>query len=284
MHNLTVPFTVLSLIAATMAPSFARAADDTKPGGYDYSSYAAVLKQHVNDDGYVDYKSLKSDPAELNKFIKQLGTLDAKTFNTWSKNDQIALLINAYNAFTLRLIVDNYPIKAGFFASFAYPKNSIRQIDGAWDEIKWNLMGKKVTLEYIEHGILRKKYNEPRIHMAINCASVGCPPLRSEPFTGDRLGTQLADQSKRFLANTDKFRVDSKDGEVYLSPILKWFGEDFVKTYTPSRGFEGHGQEIRAVLNFASKHVGESDARYLRDAEYDTNWLDYDWSLNEQGK
>ncbi|MBI1374370.1 MAG: DUF547 domain-containing protein [Phycisphaera sp.] len=281
---------VCMMALVSVSTNRATANDAARPGEpantaaspIDYAAYAAALSTHVSDDGFVDYTSLKAHRADLDQFVKQLAVLDAKAFNAWPEADRLALLINAYNAFTLRLIIDHYPIKSGFFASLRFPRNSIRQIGGAWDKVTFNLMGRNVTLEHIEHEMLRKQYHEPRLHMAINCASVGCPPLRNEPFTGDKLDEQLDAQSGRFMATAGKFRIDRKAGVVYLSPIFKWFGDDFVAAYKPASGFGNGGEALRAVLHFASRHVGASDATFLSEGRYDTAWLDYDWTLNER--
>lgn len=246
-----------------------------------HTNYAIVLKAHVTDTGLVNYAALKKNPAKLDAYLKTIAGLDAKTVADWPEPDRVALYLNAYNAITLRSIVNNFPIDAGFFASFVYPKNSIRQIDGVWDETKWTVTGDAMTLEHIEHEILRKKHNEPRIHMALVCAALGCPPLRNEPYTGDKLDAQLDDQARRFLSATTKFRIDRKEKIVYVSSIFKWFGEDFVKTHgrdTP-RDFDANE---RAVIGFTLRHVDANNAKFLRAGGYELEYLSYDWSLNEQ--
>jgi hypothetical protein len=145
------------------------------------------------------------------------------------------------------------------------------------------VLGEEITLDHIEHEVLRKEFNEPRIHVALVCAAMGCPPLRNEPFTGEDLDTQLDDQSKTFLANPEKFRIDRDAGTVYLSSIFEWFGEDFVMTYKPDEGYSGHSESERSVLKFASEYLGDEDARYLKEEAYEIEYLDYDWSLNERG-
>jgi len=251
---------------------------------FSHERYARVLDAHVNNQGFVDYAALKSDRGDLDAYVRSLGAIDPAAFETWPEPERLALLINAYNAFTLKLIIDHYPIQSSFWASLRYPKNSIRQISGAWDKITFKLTGRPITLGDLEHEVLRKRYREPRIHMAINCASVGCPPLLDEPYTAAKLDKQLAEQTRRFLANPDKFRINRANGDVYLSPIFKWFGEDFVKTHQPDSGFEGHGTTVRAVLNFVAQHVQRPDSAYLRTGRYDVSYLDYDWSLNEAGR
>jgi hypothetical protein len=142
-------------------------------------------------------------------------------------------------------------------------------------------MGRKLTLDEIEHEILRKQFKEPRIHMALVCAAMGCPQLRNVPYIGDTLDVQLTDQTRRLLQNSLKFRIDRGEGRVYLSSIFKWFGEDFVKTYSANGKFNRQSEIEGAVLNFVSQHLEEADRRYLATGAYSIKYLDYDWSLNE---
>jgi hypothetical protein len=143
-------------------------------------------------------------------------------------------------------------------------------------------MGARMTLEEIEHGTLRKEFDEPMIHMALVCAAMSCPPLRNEPYVGGKLEEQFADQAAKFHANRATFRIDRRRDEVHLSPIFDWFGEDFLKRYGTSMKYAGHSKEERAVLNCISRHLSEADRRYLETADYDVEYLDYDWTLNER--
>ena len=265
------------LLAVAAVP--VRAAEQPK---FSYAPYADVLATYVDDNGLVNYKGLKAHRTELDRFVRDLADLSPAVYEKWTTNEKLAYWINVYNALTLKVIVDHYPIKAGFFSSLVYPKNSIRQISGVWDEITFRVMGKQMTLEDIEHGTLRKKFKEPRIHMTLVCAAMGCPKLRNEPYLGDKLDEQFADQTRAFVADHQKFRVNQERGHVQLSPIFKWFGEDFVDRYGTSMKYVGHSDTERAVLNYLSKYVSEQDRRYLEQGDYDIRYLDYDWALNEQ--
>ncbi|NOZ23627.1 MAG: DUF547 domain-containing protein [Planctomycetes bacterium] len=250
--------------------------------GFSYKDYRAVLNTFVNEENLVDYKGLKAAPGRLDAFAAALGKLDRKAYETWTEKGKIAFWINAYNALTLEAIVTHYPIQPSLTASLLYPKNSIRQISGVWDRLRFVAMGKERTLSDIEHEILRKKFNEPRIHMALVCAAMGCPPLRNEPYVAEKLDPQLDDQTRRFLSNPKKFRIDRDAGTVYLSPIFKWFGGDFVGKFAAEEGFARHGAVERAVLNFISGYLAEKDAAYLRERVYTIQYLPYDWTLNGQ--
>lgn len=266
------------LLAAAVVAGLARAAEQPQ---FSYAPYADVLKTYVNDKGLVDYKGLKANRGELDRFAHELAGLSPAVYDKWNDNQKIAFWINAYNALTLKVIIDHYPIKAGFFRSLVYPSNSIRQIPGVWDEITFTVMDKPMTLDGIE-TTLRKKFDEPRIHFALVCASMGCPKLRNEPYRGGKLDEQFADQTRAFVADHQKFRVNQERGHVQLSAIFDWFGKDFIDKYGTSMKYVGHDEAQRAVLNYLSKYLSESDRRYLERGDYDIKYLKYDWSLNEQ--
>jgi hypothetical protein len=245
--------------------------------------YHAVLAAFVDTQGLVDYQALRANRQGLDAFATALGTLPPAVYSNWNRKDQIAFWINAYNALTLEAIVDHYPIQASLLKSAVFPRNSIRQIPGVWTELRFEVVGKQVTLDHIEHQNPREQFNEPRIHMALVCAGKGCPPLRNEPYTGDRLDEQFSDQARKFLAQPDKFRIDRSTGQVYLSPIFDWFGGDFVETYgAGEKPKSGRSVEEKAVLNFIATHLQPKDRDYLATADYRVFYLDYDWSLNEQ--
>jgi hypothetical protein len=250
--------------------------------GFDYGDYATALETYVDDRGMVDYRRLKANPKELLSYMKAIAALPRGQYEAWDDDAKIAFWLNVYNGLTLQAIIDHYPIKSSFLKSAIYPKNSIRQISGVWDKLRFTVMGRKVTLNHIEHKILRVEFNEPRIHMALVCAAVGCPRLRNEPYVGERLGEQLDDQTRDFLGSRQKFRVDRGKRTVYASPIFKWFGKDFVKTYAPARKSGGQSQANSAVLNFIAGYLDETAQGYLRRGDLKIKYLDYDWSLNEQ--
>jgi hypothetical protein len=249
---------------------------------FDYADYAAVLKTFVDENAMVNYSRLKGQPQQLKAYVSAIGKLERSHYEQWGKKDQIAFWLNAYNGLTLKVIIDNYPIKSSFFKSRIYPKNSIRQISGVWDKITFKVMGRNLTLEHIEHKILRPTFNEPGIHMAMVCAAMGCPPLRNEPYTGDKLDEQLDDQARRFLGHSAKFKIDRRKDRLYLSPIFKWFAADFVKRHAPTRNIGGHNKEASSVLSYIAPYLSEANKKYVLAGKYKIKYLDYDWSLNEQ--
>lgn len=150
-----------------------------------------------------------------------------------------------------------------------------------------------MTLNEIEHGILHSQnkelvdkygtFYEPSIHMALVCAAMSCPPLRNKPYVGDKLEEQLNDQTRRFLSNPTKFRIDRDAGKIYLSSIFKWFGKDFIKKYKPDKDFNSAGSDAKkAVLSFISPYLQLEQVAYLRTGKYKIKYLPYDWTLNER--
>jgi hypothetical protein len=252
-------------------------------GSFSDEPYAAALSKYVDDRGMVNYQKLKVDRRDLDLFAASLARVKPEDNEPRDDKQKIAFWINAYNALTLEAIIRNYPIQSSLLRSVVYPKNSVRQIPGVWDKLRFVVVGREMTLNDIEHGTLRAKFNEPRIHLALVCAAMSCPPLRNEPYTAEKLDQQLDDQARRFLRSPQGFRIDRGESRVYLSAIFKWFGEDFIGTYGTSDKFAGKSDIERAVLNFVSGYVGQIDRDYLLKGSYRIEYLDYDWSLNEQG-
>ena len=275
-------FVLAGLFIASSVFSSQTLAAGSERQGFDYSDFAEALKINVDDTGMVNYRKLKAEPQKLRAFIIEMGNLERKEYDKWDDNAKIAFWLNAYNALTLKAIIDNYPIKSSFFKSRIYPKNSIRQIAGVWDKIYFKVMGQNLTLGHIEHKILRVKFDEPGIHMAMVCAAFGCPSLRNEPYTGDKLQEQLDDQTSRFLANPAKFKIARADNRIYLSPIFKWFAVDFIKKYGPKKSLGRHNKELSAVLNFIASYLDKAQKDYVLTGKFKIKYLKYDWSLNEQ--
>jgi hypothetical protein len=271
---------------------FPSSSASTESAAYSSKPYAAALAKYVNDRGMVNYRGLKTDIRDLDAFAASLAHIKPEEFDPaptpariWpirSDRERLAFWINAYNALTLEAIIRNYPIQPSLLRSVIYPKNSIRQIPGVWDKLRFVVVGREMTLNDIEHGTLRAKFNEPRIHVALVCAAMSCPPLRNEPYTTEKLDEQLDDQARTFLRSPRGLRINREEGKVYLSSIFKWFGEDFVKTYGTTEMFAGKSATERAILNFVSRYVEDADRDFLLHGSYKIEYLDYDWSLNEQ--
>ncbi|NEP38786.1 MAG: DUF547 domain-containing protein [Okeania sp. SIO2G4] len=237
---------------------------------FNYQDYNSILKEYVNAEGLVDYERLKENRQKLDEFNAAIGAVTPSTYGSWTDAEKIAFLVNAYNSFTLESIIDNYPTK------------SIRRIPGVWKIRKFDVAGEKMTLDHIEHQVLRKEFNEPGIHVALVCAAISCPPLRREAFTGNQLEQQLDDQANTFLINNQGFLIDRENNAVYFSSIFKWFGEDYKKTYGQEPTIDGLNETETAIVNYAHKYVNPDDKKYLKQGGYQVKYSDYDWSLNVQ--
>ena len=172
-------------------------------------------------DARVNYAALKAHPQDLSRYLDQVAAVSRAEFKKWNEPQQIAFLSNAYNAYTLRLIIAHYPLQS--------IKDIGDFINGPWDQPVVKLFGETMDLNAVEHKILRVNYAEPRLHFVLVCAAKGCPPLRNEAYIGARLEEQLVNQAKQFLAESTKNRVHVAARTVYLSPIFKWYGSDFEK-------------------------------------------------------
>lgn len=223
-----------------------------------HALYDKLLKRHVTADGRVNYKGFVKDSAELNQYLRLLSA-NPPDEKTWGRNEQMAYWINAYNAFTIQLICRYYPVKSikDIGSSIQIPF-----VNTPWD-IKFIRIGKeKMDLNNIEHGQLRKKFDDPRVHMALVCASKSCPILLNEAFEASKLDDQFARQTKAFLA--DPFRNKMSATAPQLSMIFKWYGMDFNK----------NGGSVRSFINTYSDIKIKPDAKISH--------LDYDWGLNDQ--
>lgn len=243
--------------------------------GQESPAFRAVVERFVRGPR-VDYAALKAERADLDAAVRSFGEVTASQELGWPRAERIAFWTNAYNAFTLRAIIDHYPIRGSFFSRS--PRNSIRQIDGVWTKLPWQAAGRRVTLDDIEHRILRPEFREPRVHFALNCASVGCPPLRAEPYRAADLDRQLDDAARVYLASAEGLRVDGET--LRVSSIFKWYGEDFVERYAGGAA-GGRDAKERAILAVIAQHGPPAAAAKAREGRAAIAYLDYDWSLND---
>ncbi len=248
---------------------------ETKTGNaqidLEHLSFTELLRTHVKVLGgglatQVDYKSF--DRAKLKEYLKTLSNLNEGGFDALAKSDQLAFLINAYNAFTIELILEQKPKKSIKEIGFLRSPWSIKFID---------LMGEKVSLDHIEHTLIRGsgRYNDPRIHFAVNCASVGCPALSNRAFVGATLDSHLEEVTKLFLQDRSRNRYDPRSDVFEVSSIFKWYRADFEK------GDRG----LKSLAQFLVQHVNdlatepEAQAK-IKAQTASIRFLDYDWKLN----
>ncbi len=223
---------------------------------FNHGLFDEVLREYVDDEGFVAYAALAENSAGLDAYIAELA--DAP-FERLGRDGKLALLINAYNAFTLRLILDHYPL------------DSIESIpvDERWEAVRWKLAGATYSLDQIEHELIRPNFREPRVHFVLVCAAVGCPFLRNEAYVGERVEAQIADQTTKVHAGDRWFRFDPDSNEVSLTQLYSWYGGDFEQV---------HGSVLAAAAEY-SPLLKQSIAA---GKNVTIRWLDYDWSLNEQ--
>lgn len=247
----------------------------TESFDHNYADYAQVLARNVNGSR-VTYAALKADRGALDRVIAQFDAPAAAGEAGWTRQQRMAFWINAYNAFTLAAIVDAYPIQSQWFTR--QPRNSIRQIADVWTTPRWRAAGRAVSLDDIEHRVLRPGFKDARIHFAVNCASVSCPPLAAEPYRADTLNAQLDAAARRYLASPEGLRPDGNT--LRVSSIFKWYGADFVAEYSPV--VPGTRPQVERAILGALVRYGPPDAAVrARNAGAVIAFLDYDWSLNE---
>ena len=253
------------MIASVLISAEAAALD------HNYRDYAALLGKHVHwiADGHssaVDYAALKRDSKALDQVLAEFSAVTPGQFEAWDRDRQMAFLINAYNAFTLQLVLSGYP-----------DLKSIRDLGSLlrspWKRPFFDLLGEQRNLDWIEHDHLRPVYAEPRVHFAVNCASVGCPALRPEPYAAAQLDQQLHDQQRRFLSDRTRNRFTAGDGTLHVSQIFKWFAEDFTTA-------DGGGLRQWLAGHAALLADSPADRERVRRGDFRLDHLSYDWSLN----
>lgn len=213
-----------------------------------------LLQKNVKENGRVNYKGFIEDKEQLYQYLELLNNNHPNKKN-WTKPERLAYWINAYNAYTVQLIVESYPVE-----SIKDIKKGIPFINSVWDLKFIKIEGKTYDLNNVEHNILRKKFDEPRLHFAINCASVSCPDLRNEAYYPERINEQLDEQARLFLNDTSKNKIEQN--KVELSKIFSWFGKDFKKEGT--------------LIDYINPYT---DVEIAPDAK--RSFLEYDWNLNE---
>lgn len=252
------------MMSALMTATAASAFDHT------YANYDRLLARHVHwtatgHTSVVDYDGLKRQRAELDAGLRSFSAVDRGGFERWNRSERMAFLINAYNGFTLQLILSRYP-----------DLQSIRDLGSLlrspWKQPFFTLFGAPRTLDWIEHDTLRPQYRDARVHFAVNCASLGCPALRPEAYVAVRLDAQLDDQQRRFLTDRARNRFNAAAGVLHLSQIFKWYGDDFAAADETLEGWLARHAELLAD--------SEADRQRLRRGDYRIEHLSYDWMLN----
>lgn len=254
-------FTILASSGASSSESF------------QHKTWDGLLKKHIViiDDGassQVDYAGMARDRKVLKQYLQDMANVSTTSFDAWNTSEQLAFLINAYNAWTVELILTAYP-----------DLESIKDLGwlfrSPWKKKFIPLLGQTRSLDEIEHDMIRgsDRYHEPRIHFAANCASIGCPALRKEAYVGERLEQQLEQATRAFLQDRSRNRLENN--RLYLSSIFKWYRQDFAS------GWRG-SNSVQEFLARYSEELGLNpmQKKALLQGDLAIRYLDYDWRLN----
>ena len=259
----------LTLPAARAQPAF----------DHHHAAWAALLKKHVVliDGGKASqlrYAGMAQDRAALKAYLGALASVNAAAFDAFSKPQQMAFLINAYNAHTVELILTAYPKLASI-------KDLGSLVQSPWKKKIVPLLGGTLSLDGIEQDMLRARgrYDDPRIHFAVNCASIGCPPLREEAFVAERLDAQLDEQALRFMSDRTRNRWNAAKARLEVSKIFDWYGDDF------KLGHRGISSAAAFFARFADQLAdAPADREHIRKQDASVAYLDYDWKLNDASR
>lgn len=247
-------FLLISILCFTACSGLGDVQSDSKP--ISHATWNVLLKKHVDQKGMVNYQGMLKDSLELNEYLNLLRENHPNEEN-WSVDERLAYWINAYNAFTVRLIIRNYPVK-----SIKDIAGKIPFVNTPWDIQFIQIEDETYDLNNLEHGIIRKEFDEPRIHFVLVCAAMSCPKLRNEAFTAEKLEAQLEEEAIYFFNNPAKNEISTE--KIKISKLLDWYWGDF-KGIAKSR--------VEYVNRYSTTKVNV-------DAEVD--FMDYQWELNEQ--
>jgi hypothetical protein len=233
-----------------------------------YALYASILNRVVIDSGSsstVKYFELIKAPEDLDSFIRIIEAVDKKQYHAWSEAEKISFLVNSYNALTLKLIAsglkDNPELK------------SIKELGGLfsspWKKKFFQFLGEKSHLDRVEHEIARKSFDEPRMHFAFNCASIGCPKLSARPFVAARLDKDFDEATKAFLSDKSRNRFNESNDRLEISAIFKWYSADF-----------NSSKKISSIYEILEKYMHLPEEIKPRLRKIKVHYLEYDWALN----
>lgn len=248
---------------------------------HSHAAWTALLSRHVKmaPDGRssrVDYRGFAADRAALTAYLRMLSAVEAAEFRGWSKAQQYAFLANAYNAFTIEKVLTRYPDLKSI-------RDFGRVIGNPWKDRFFTLLGKPQSLDGIEHETMRAPgvYDEARVHVAVNCASIGCPLLANRALTADGLDAQLEELMRRFLADRTRNRYNPQTGRLELSMIFDWYADDFRGGGRSFLGYAGFSAVTEVGARYAELLAdSEADRALLRAQKAPVAFLEYDWLLN----
>lgn len=241
---------------------------------HSHAQWDALAKKHVvwlsgGNASQADYKGFQADRQVLKAYLNSVSSVNQADYDGWGKSQRLAFLINAYNAFTVELILTEYP-------NLKSIKDLGSVIRSPWKKKFFTLLGKEHSLDDIEQGMIRApgSFDEPRIHMAVNCASVGCPALRDEAYVADKLDAQLENAVVRFLSDRNRNRFNPQLGRLEVSKIFDWYAKDFAAKAGSVETW------LSAYADRLAEDPGQQSA--IRQKQARLAYLDYDWMLNDK--
>ncbi len=274
---ISITAAVCLLLMSPIARATSMRAQSAAPSDALHRPLDQILDVNVRD-GLVYYRALRAERGRLDRYAASLN-VPAATYEAWSSEHKIAFWINAYNAFVLQTVIDRYPIKG---ASKSYPPNSIRQVPGAFEQIKRRAAGRSVTLDEIEKTIL-PQFKDPRVYLALGRGAVGSGRLRSEAYSGDRIRQQLDAIQEEFVSERTMARIDRAGGQVSVTPIVSWHDAEFIAAY--DKGAMGplaaRSAIERALVAFVSPWLLPLEKEFLQKNEFKVTYHPFDWRLND---
>lgn len=243
---------------------------------HSHADWSALLKKHAvlvqgGNAARVRYAGMRAEHRSLKAYLDSLSAVTETEYRNWTKPQKLAFLINAYNTFTVELILTKYPELASI-------KDLGSLFQSPWKRKFFTLLGSERNLDDIEQDMIRAPgaFDEPRIHVALVCASIGCPMLRNEAYTAERLDAQLEDGMRRFLSDRTRNRFDAAGGTLRVSKLFDWYGKDF------ESGHAGFASLAATFAKYAERLADTPDAQArIRSGDYRLEFLEYDWKLND---
>ena len=265
----------------TIEPPTTQAVAGEKITVFSHDSFNLLLQRFVNKSGQVDYAALKKDPHDLDLYYQLIATYSPDSHPDMFRTDnhKLAYWINAYNAAAIKIVITYYPIQSVLGVRppalfFFLPNKS-----GFFIFQKPIIGGLKMSLYHLENGIVRKRFPDPRVHFALNCASLGCPRMPRQAFSGKNLDEQLDMETRKFVAEERNFKIDYENKTIFLSEIFKWYESDFLSWYQ-----QNYPKKTAGLLNYVALYLAPEKAKELKKVEknYTLQFIPYDWRLNDQ--
>ncbi len=243
-----------------------------------FKPYQEILNKYVDFKGRVKYRELVKEKEKLDEFVNQLKVIDA--YDAFNIDQRKSFWINVYNLLSIKTVLNHYPIEKNSLENTAFPENSIRQISGAFTGLKYEVVGKIVTLDFILHSIFRNEFNDTRVLFVLNNSSLGAGNLSNMIFESKDLDQRLDTEVKYFLVDPAKFFIDKNEMRLLASPIFTWYKKDFIKHYHVD--FKRYTREVANYLGFISKYISAKDVELIKSRYFKFTYLEYDWALNEK--